>query len=99
MTATGRLVIMGSGETAPTMIKMHRTLLEGVPEGAAVLLDTPYGFQENAEDITARTRQYFRASVGHDVTVAGWRSADIDRLARERALTAVRAALWVFAGP
>jgi hypothetical protein len=45
VTATGRLVIMGSGETAPTMIKMHRTLLEGVPEGAAVLLDTPYGFQ------------------------------------------------------
>ncbi len=99
MTATGRLVIMGSGETAPAMIKAHRMLLELVPEGAAVLLDTPYGFQENADDITARARQYFRASVGHDVTVAGWRSADIDRLTRERALTALRAALWVFAGP
>ena len=70
-----------------------------VPEGAAVLLDTPYGFQENADDITARARQYFRASVGHDVTVAGWRSADTDGLTRERALTALRAALWVFAGP
>ncbi len=90
---------MGSGETAPTMIKVHRALLDGVPEGSAVALDTPYGFQENADDITARTRQYFRASVGHDVAVARWRSADIDRLARERALTAVRAALWIFAGP
>ncbi|MBA3277228.1 MAG: hypothetical protein H0U22_00605 [Geodermatophilaceae bacterium] len=99
MTATGRLVIMGSGETAPAMIKAHRMLLERVPEGAAVLLDTPYGFQENADDITARARQYFRASVGHDVTVAGWRSADTDGLTRERALTALRAALWVFAGP
>ncbi len=78
---------MGSGETAPAMIKAHRMLLERVPEGAAVLLDTPYGFQENADDITARARQYFRASVGHDVTVAGWRSADTDGLTRERALT------------
>lgn len=99
MTPTGRLVIMGSGETAPTMIKPHRMLLESVPEGSAVLLDTPYGFQENADDITARARHYFRASVGHEVSAAGWRGADIDGLVRERALSAVRSAQWVFAGP
>ena len=99
MTPSGRLVIMGSGETAPTMIKAHRLLLESVPEGAAVLLDTPYGFQENANDITARARHYFRSSVGHDIGAAGWRGTDIDRLTRERALTAVRGARWVFAGP
>ncbi|CAN5379844.1 hypothetical protein BH24ACT9_BH24ACT9_01960 [soil metagenome] len=99
MTATGRLVIMGSGETAPSMIKPHRMLLESVPVGSAVLLDTPYGFQENADDITARAQHYFRTSVGHDVSAAGWRRAGIDGLARERALTALRAAQWVFAGP
>ena len=99
MTPNGRLVIMGSGETAPTMIKTHRMLLESVPEGLAVLLDTPYGFQENAEDITARARHYFRTSVGREVSAAGWRSADLDGLPREQALTAVRAARWVFAGP
>ncbi len=99
MSATGRLVVMGSGETAPTMIKPHRMLLEPVPAGSAILLDTPYGFQENADDITARARHYFRASVGHEVSAAGWRGPDIDTLARERALTAVRAASWVFAGP
>ncbi len=99
MSAAGRLVIMGSGETAPTMIKIHRALLESIPEGRAVLLDTPYGFQENADDITARAQHYFRTSVGREVTSAGWRTADLDDVARERALTAVRAAEWVFAGP
>jgi cyanophycinase-like exopeptidase len=99
MTRAGRLVIMGSGETAPTMVKPHRMLLESVPADSAVLLDTPYGFQQNADDITARARHYFKASVGHEVSAAGWRSAEIDGLARERALTAVRAACWVFAGP
>ena len=44
------LAIMGSGETAPTMVKVHRELLErmGPPPVPAVLLDTPFGFQENA---------------------------------------------------
>ncbi len=81
------------------MIKTHRLILESIPDGSAVLLDTPYGFQENAEDITARAQHYFRTSVGREVRAASWRSADLDDLARERALNAVRAASWVFAGP
>lgn len=97
--ATGRLVIMGSGETAPTMIKVHRMLLQAVPEGAAVVLDTPYGFQENADDITIRAQHYFRNSVGHEVRPAHWGGADIDGLALERAVAAVRSADWVFSGP
>ena len=54
------LTIMGSGETAPTMVKVHRPLLDRVGGGPAVLLDTPYGFQENADDISAKAVEYFR---------------------------------------
>ncbi len=63
------LAIMGSGETAPTMVKPHRQLFEQLdPDpGPAVLLDTPYGFQENADDISARAVEYFAASVGRTV--------------------------------
>ena len=50
------LAIMGSGETTPTMVKSHRLLFDRLGPGAvpAVLLDTPYGFQANARDISAR---------------------------------------------
>jgi cyanophycinase-like exopeptidase len=96
------LTVMGSGETAPTMIKVHRRIMEAV--GAteptdAVLLDTPYGFQENAGDISTRAQQYFRASVGHPISVATWRGADDDAVVRERALAAIADASYVFAGP
>ena len=49
------LAIMGSGETAPTMAKVHRALFERFEPRAAgaTLIDTPYGFQENADDLTA----------------------------------------------
>jgi cyanophycinase-like exopeptidase len=95
------LTIMGSGETAPTMIKVHRRLMDAVgatAPGDAVLLDTPYGFQENADDISARAVQYFRASVGHPIQVASWRGGD-DTVTRERALAAIADARYVFAGP
>lgn len=96
------LTVMGSGETAPTMIKVHRRLMEAVGANApadAVLLDTPYGFQENAGDISTKAQEYFRASVGHPITVATWRGADDDTVARERALAAIADARYVFAGP
>jgi cyanophycinase-like exopeptidase len=96
---TGRLVVMGSGETAPTMIKVHRRLFELVGDSPALLLDTPYGFQENADEITARARKYFCDSVGRSVDVLSWREEPVEGLARERALAALRAARWVFAGP
>jgi hypothetical protein len=95
------LAIMGSGETSPTMVKTHRSLLERVG-GPAVLLDTPFGFQENASEIAAKAVEYFKESVGFDVSVASFRSAALiesDPLAYETMLARVREAAYVFAGP
>jgi cyanophycinase-like exopeptidase len=102
MTALPRvLAVMGSGETTPTMVTTHRRLLERLGAGAVpVLLDTPYGFQENADDLTERARQYFKASVGTDVEVASFRSAEeAGSLGHEQALARLRDARYVFSGP
>jgi cyanophycinase-like exopeptidase len=95
------LTIMGSGETTPTMARVHRAVLERLGERPvpAVVVDTPYGFQENADDITERTLDYFRTSVGAPFAVASFRSADADALTRETAVTRIREARLVFAGP
>lgn len=93
------LVIMGSGETAPTMVKPHRMILERVGDVPAVMMDTPYGFQENADDISTRAIGYFSASVGREITVATWRDRSVSGATRERALGALSGAGWIFAGP
>jgi hypothetical protein len=95
----GLLVIMGSGETAPTMVKPHRSIFARVGDRPAVLLDTPYGFQSNADDISARAVGYFAASIGRTVSVTEWRTAPPPGLVRERSLAALASAGWVFAGP
>lgn len=94
------LAIMGSGETAPTMAKVHRLLADRLgPRPAGVLLDTPYGFQENAEEISRRALAYFGRTLQLPLQVAGWRTPSCDAWQRERALTLARDAELIFAGP
>jgi hypothetical protein len=66
------LAIIGSGETSPTMVTVHRDLLDRLSTGRprALLLSTPYAFQENAAGVSARAQRYFADSVGLPVTVA-----------------------------
>ena len=93
------VVVMGSGETAPAMVATHRAVFASTGDGPAALLDTPFGFQGNADDLTARTLAYFAESVGRTVTAARWRRADEPVLDRESALALLAHARWVFAGP
>lgn len=99
------LTIMGSGETAPTMVTTHRRLTSLLPAPVrAVVLDTPYGFQENAPELAARAVEYFRTSVNVDLAVAGLiRLRDThlpaDPVEVERGLRTITDANYVFAGP
>ena len=105
MTLPRILTIMGSGETAPTMVSTHRSLTSRLPSPAkTVLLDTPYGFQENAPELARRAVDYFKTSVNVDITVAGLvRLSDThlpaDPVVVERGLRAVADANYIFAGP
>jgi len=95
------LVIMGSGETAPTMKAPHRDVFGRLGDDVdAVLLDTPFGFQENAPILASKAIEYFQDAVSRPVEVAGLGRADTgDVVAVERAVAKVRGADWVFAGP
>ncbi len=100
------LVLMGSGETAPTMTGHHRDIFEriggshvdGTPV-PAVMLDTPFGFQENAPILSEKTTEYFRESTFREVAVAGVGRTDGDPVALEAGMSKIRSAQWVFAGP
>jgi cyanophycinase-like exopeptidase len=106
------LAIIGSGETSPTMVTVHRDLVGrlGLSDPQAMVLATPYAFQENAADVSARTERYFAESVGLRVRVAAGTSPQADPgmaaplIPRDpedeaRQAAAIRAADWVFAGP
>lgn len=93
-----RLVVMGSGETAPTMVRVHRELFASSPTGPAVMLDTPFAFQANRAELVARTRSYFGQSVGREIEVALWSGVE-ESAEQGKALALLDRATWAFAGP
>jgi hypothetical protein len=102
------LAIIGSGETSPTMVTVHKELVSrlGLNSPKAIVLATPYAFQENADDVSARAQRYFADSVGLQVRIGAGTSPDADpRMAppligeEEGTEAAITAADWVFAGP
>jgi hypothetical protein len=84
------------------MVKAHRAVVERFGPGPVhgVLLDTPFGFQVNADDLSARAVADFEESVGAKLEVAGLRSAaDLQGPPGDALLARLAAASFVFAGP
>ena len=94
------LAIVGSGETTPGMAALHRRVIERFDEPVrATLIDTPYGFQENATDITAATVEYFERRLQLRMGVASLRGSPVSRRPQHAAAQQIRAANYVFCGP
>jgi cyanophycinase-like exopeptidase len=96
----GVLALLGSGETAPGMTKVHRQLLKRLDEVRAVNLDTAYGFQENVPQMTEKLLNYFQTSLHVAFEPLHFISYEhASELERTLFKQQVRAASYVFAGP
>ena len=84
------------------MTSVHQDLIARVSDRQlnAILLDTPFGFQQNADDIAARIIAYFRQHVGCDLGLASFRhSGRATALEVEQFLARLGDANYIFAGP
>ena len=96
-----QIVIMGSGETSPTMVSPHQKIWSQSQANSksAFFLDTPFGFQENVEELTGRISEYFSNSVGIAINPIRLRKVDESAGNIANAVNQLRDAKWVFAGP
>jgi cyanophycinase-like exopeptidase len=99
--AGGRLTLIGSGELAPSMSRVHRAVasrLGGQPR--AVFIDTPAGFEPNVDDIGAKAIAYFERHLGIACDVATFRhAASATPQQADAAVRRIRLANYIFAGP
>jgi peptidase E len=100
-TRRGVIAIMGSGETTDSMVRVHRNLLGKLtPPVKAVFMDTPAGFQMNADDLFDKAREYFEKRFSQPMDRASFKSSkDISPLEAERAFQTLRRADYIFVGP
>ncbi len=97
----GPLILIGSAETSPGMVKVHREIISKLPpDPRVVYIDTPHGFQENAALITTKVQEYFKTSLNQAVEVASLLDASLASPATVEAFRlAIEGADYVFAGP
>ena len=96
-----QIVVRGSGETSPTMVTPHQQIwanTKATPD-SAYFLDTPFGFQENVDELTNRISDYFMKSVGIETSPVQLRSIGETPARIAAAVNQLRNAKWVFAGP
>jgi hypothetical protein len=96
----GVLAILGSGETAPGMTKVHRDIFARFTSLTAVNLDTAYGFQLNVPQMSEKLEEYFKISLQATLTTLHFSSYEkASELERTLFKQRVREANYVFAGP
>ncbi len=94
------MAILGSGEIAPNMVKVHRELFSRLDSVNAVFLDTPFGFQENVSQLSEKIQTYFDTSLQVSMRAASFCSFErSSELERAQFIQNVSSANYVFAGP
>ena len=97
----GTIAIMGSGETTDSMVRVHRYLLEKLkPPVKAVFIDTPAGFQMNADDLYQKAREYFQKRLNQAMERVTFPSAkNLSMYEAEKAYQILREGDYIFVGP
>lgn len=97
----GTITLIGSGEMSPSMGKVHRAVMSRIePPVQAVFLDTPAGFELNADQISASAVEYFERHLNLHLSVVSFKAAAAATAVHvESALRELRQANYIFAGP
>jgi peptidase E len=73
----GVIALMGSGELTGTMVEVYKELLSGLPlSPQAVFLDTPAGFELNADQISEKAVDYFHKHMNQFMAIASYKGKD-----------------------
>ena len=76
------------------MVTPHQNILKKIGKNSKrINLDTPYGFQENADELTEKIRKYFEVNVGFPIEDVRLRNP------QDKSVAEISNSDWVFSGP
>ena len=101
MGQSGTITLMGSGELTPSMVEIHKMLIAKLPTPAKIsFLDTPAGFQPNADLISAGAVDYFKNRVLQSMGIVSYKSHEsVSEVNAALALQELRESHYVLMGP
>lgn len=101
MTTDATITLIGSGEFGEGMGRVYREILARAPaQPNAVFLDTPAGFEANADAIAAKAVEYFVQRLQLELAIVSFKNKTrATALETEAALRVLRRADFILAGP
>ena len=99
--AAGSLAILGSGETSPNLVSVHRELLEGLDDSSSIfMIDSPFGFQENANQLVEKIIDFYKVSLNVEMKLASYRNIEeLNTKSFFKSIQLLESASFIFAGP
>ena len=99
--ALGSIAILGSGETSPNLVSVHRELLEILDNSSdAYMIDTPFGFQENANQLVEKIIEFYKVSLNIEMKLASYRKIEeLNTKSFFKSIQLLENASFIFAGP
>mgnify|MGYP001289738618 CR=1 FL=1 len=96
----GKIAILGSGETSPNLVGVHRELLEGKASSNCFMIDSPFGFQENADQLVEKIQDFYKTSLNIEINLASFRKIDeLNSKSFFKTIEFLKSASFIFAGP
>ncbi|HLF01321.1 MAG TPA: glycosyltransferase, partial [Anaerolineales bacterium] len=74
----GPLTLIGSGEFSERLLNLHQTLLRRLRPPQIAFLDTPAGFQLNANELSATAAAFFKKHFNLEIATASYRNSSVD---------------------
>ena len=99
--ASGTLAILGSGETSPNLVSVHRELLKGLDDSSSIfMIDSPFGFQENANQLVEKIIDFYKVSLNVEMKLASYRKIEeLNTKSFFKSIQLLESASFIFAGP
>ena len=73
--SSGSIAILGSGETSPNLVSVHREMIDRLEEIAnPLIINSPFGFQENADELSNKLKEFFITSLNIETQILSYRT-------------------------
>jgi len=96
----GKIAILGSGETSPNLVSVHRELLDDEASSNCFMIDSPFGFQENADQLVEKIQDFYKTSLNIEIHLASFRKIEeLNSKSFFKTIQLLESASFIFAGP
>lgn len=98
---SGSIAILGSGETSPNLVSVHREMIGRLNKiSNPLIINSPFGFQENVDELSNKLKEFFITSLGIDTQILSYmRIEELNTVDYFQCLEKINNSNFIFAGP